>query len=497
MTTHAAIPSSIHDTLLSALADLIPGSYIAVFDNAAKLCFVSESAASTSHVALNKNIGKYLPEIISLYGKQAQEVLNTAFNTVFSGAPCQVDVIDNTLIERFSLTPITDVNSQVENVLCVVQNLTNQKRSVDAQRENETHLKMASQLAKIGYWELDVETFIFTFNDEFIEILGVTVEELGGYQVPAQKYADDFLFEEDRPLLQSETQLAVDTDDPNFSRYIEHRFKNGKGEVGYLGVRYVVEKDANGKTIKTIGANQDITERKNAEQELQNLLKKTTDQNRRLKDFSFMTSHNIRSSVANLVGLSQLLKEEPGNSEYIEMLATTVSKLDNTVKNINTLLNYENVLESESKAQCNVQQALDRFIQLNATIIKKKAVHINSQIPEDYCVYCVPAYLDSVLHNLVSNAVKYGVNELSKVIDVGVVDSPGTGIYVKDYGDGLDLDTYGHKIFKPGSRFHTNIEGQGMGLYMTKNQIESCGGSIAIESNPGGGTTFTVCFGSN
>lgn len=373
--------------------------------------------------------------------------------------------------------------------------MNEQKQSLKVMKEGEAHLKIAIQLAKIGYWELDIDTLTFTFNDLFLEILKVTPEHLGGYSIPVQRYADEFLFDEDGPMLAEETRLAVESSDPNFSRYVEHRFIDGNGKTGYLAVRFFAVKDESGRVVKTIGANQDITERKLAEQRLKELLDKTTYQNARLKDFSFMTSHNIRSSVANLVGLSQLLKDDPGNLTYIDMLGITVNELDNTVKNVSTLLNFESTSDSEARVDCNVQSVVDRFIELNAACIEEKGIHIVSLLPSELSVNYVPAYIDSVIHNLISNAIKYGTTVASTKIEVGQVEGKFPTIYVRDYGSGIDLDKYGEKIFSLGSRFHASNDGQGLGLYMTRHQIESAGGSITVESTLNVGTTFTVCFG--
>jgi signal transduction histidine kinase len=95
-----------------------------------------------------------------------------------------------------------------------------------------------------------------------------------------------------------------------------------------------------------------------------------------------------------------------------------------------------------------------------------------------------------------SNAIKYGTSEISKVIEVGVVQADSPAIYIRDFGGGIDLRRFGNQMFKPGKRFHANRDGQGLGLYMTKHQIESAGGSITVESEPNKGATFTVYFGS-
>jgi GAF domain-containing protein/PAS domain-containing protein len=119
--------------------------------------------------------------------------------------------------------------------------------------------------ARMGYWELDLASMTFTFNDEFYAMLRTTAEAEGGYLMPVERYAQKFAHPDDTHLVADETMKAIQTTDPNYNSRLEHRFYYANGEMGYLSVTISVVKDENGKTIKTRGANQDITERKRAE----------------------------------------------------------------------------------------------------------------------------------------------------------------------------------------------------------------------------------------
>lgn len=394
---------------------------------------------------------------------------------------------------EISLSPLETEDGKL--ALASIRDITERKKAEQALREREAQLTVATQLAKLGYWELDIDSFMFTFNDQFLSILKTSAEEMGGHTFPAMLYAEKFLLPEDRPMIENETRMAIESDDPGYSRYIEHRFVDAKGQIGYLAVRFFVVKNAQGRTIKTVGANQDITERKQAEQSLLKLLDTTSDQNRRLKDFSFMTSHNIRSSVANLLGLMEMIEEEPGNTDYIKMLRTCTEKLDKTIKNINELLNFEKEFDPNNKVNCNLKEVIHRVVELNNQIIEENEVDIIMTFPENLMVRSVPAYIDSIFHNLITNAIKYGITESSKKIEIGAeVSNNGTTVYVRDLGRGIDLEMYKSKLFKLGSRLHSTSNGQGLGLFMTKHQVEAMGGNISVESKIDEGTTFKVFF---
>lgn len=362
------------------------------------------------------------------------------------------------------------------------------------QLHNDTRLKIATQLANIGYWELDPESMLFTFSEQLLQILGTTSDELGGFTMPAQRYADEFMLPEDRLMIETETRLALESTDPSYSRYIEHRIIDTKGHTKHLAVRFTLHTSEDGETVYPIGANQDITDRKLAEQHVQELLLKTTEQNRRLRDFSFMTSHNMRSSVSNLVGLTELLAEEPENSQFMTMLQATVKELDSTVKNISEIINIESGREDSEKRQCYISDSVNRYLELNKALIEKKNIQVFAKFDNDLCINYFPAYLDSIIYNLMSNAIKYGTDESSKFIEIGQITREPVAIYVKDFGQGLDLKVHGERLFSLGSRFHEYEDGQGLGLYMTKHQIEAEGGRIVAESTVGKGTTFKVYF---
>lgn len=493
--TAAELSLQKHFSFLDAMAKSLPGADILVLNKQLNIEFCSCDNFYLKVISSAPTTLPTLDQLLSRYSITEASKLRSAYQAALRGEVSATDITVDENWEHHSITPVFDDHGHVVHLLCLVENVTEQRSSLRSLQESEAHLKVATQLAKIGYWELDIDSLMFTFNEQFLQILKTSKEKLGGYQISAQRYAEEFVYQEDMHMIIAETQLAIDTDDPNFSRYVEHRFINGDGEFGYLGVRYTVVKDDHGRTIKTVGANQDITERKRAEEKLKKLLHQSTDQNRRLKDFSFMTSHNIRSSVANLVGLSQMLKDDPGNLDYINMLESTVSDLDKTIGNINALLNFENLLNAQALEDYNVVTAIERFKRLNAKWIEQCSVEIETKVPDSLCVNCAPAYVDSVIHNLLSNAMKYGLSDTAKRIEIGALKSQTPGIYVKDFGQGIDLEKYGKKLFELGRRFHTDGEGQGLGLYMIKHQIESNGGQISVSSSPGQGATFTVIFG--
>ncbi len=159
----------------------------------------------------------------------------------------------------------------------VMLDITEQKQSEDALQKSQSLLSNAMDLAHMASWELDVGSGIFTFDDRFYALYGTTAEREGGYRMPAEVYAREFVYPDDRGMVGEETRKAVETRDPNYTTQIEHRIIRRDGAVRYIIVRIGITKDSEGRTIRTHGANQDITEQRLAEKELRESEKRYRD----------------------------------------------------------------------------------------------------------------------------------------------------------------------------------------------------------------------------
>jgi len=148
------------------------------------------------------------------------------------------------------------------------QEITERKRAEEALKRSEAQLSNALQTARASHWEYDVDRDVFTFNDNFYGIFRTTAAEVGGYEMSSAEYARRFCHPDDAAMVAEETRLALETADPNFSRQFEHRILYADGEVGYISVRFSIVKDSEGRTVKTYGVNQDITERKRTDEAL-------------------------------------------------------------------------------------------------------------------------------------------------------------------------------------------------------------------------------------
>lgn len=218
-------------------------------------------------------------------------------------------------------------------------------------------------------------------------------------------------------------------------------------------------------------------------------------QNNELQQFSYTVSHNLRGPVASILGLINLHRlslTEEEKEHTVRLLETSALSLESIIYDLSRIIDirhdkfsiYESVvLEQELLL---IKQSLMTFIDKNKVSIQEQFAHAD--------LFSVKAYINSILYNLVSNAIQYRSPGREPVIQISSILLDGHLVLkVKDNGLGIDLSRFRGDMFKLYKRFHTSTPGgKGLGLYLVKQQVEKLNGRIDVESSPGEGTTFSV-----
>ena len=259
--------------------------------------------------------------------------------------------------------------------------------------------------------------------------------------------------------------------------------------------RFYPVSDRHGKMKYMIGYAIDISDRKLLEEKQDVLIKQLTKTNRQLNDFSNIVAHNLRGPLGNISSIVALIEDMDDAEQQKELIGFLKPSVDSISSIFNQLIDSLHVMHDVEIefGQNNMNECMELVLKsLDLEIKHSRAAitHDFSRAPE---MYGPNKYIVSMLHNLVSNALKYRSAERAPEIVIRTRnDSGGTVLSVADNGVGIDLARHGEHLFKIGKVFHDNPDSKGFGLFMTKAQVESIGGNIWIESAAGKGTTFFI-----
>ncbi len=379
---------------------------------------------------------------------------------------------------------------QLVGLIGTFQDITNQVEAVNKSINNEKLLRTLIDNLPVNVYIKDTESRKILANKAEYEYLGYKAEE-------------EVLGKTDYELYPSESAKRSREEDlkvmsslkPIIGKETLNTTKEGK-QTSFLSSKIPLL-DHNGVAYGLVGISLDITNLKQKENELRNLINIASSQNKKLLNFAHIVSHNLRSHSANFSMLLEFLKTEADPEEKKRILSMLTDASDNlleTLDNLNDVLaiNTNNNLEkTEIKLRdkvIQVQQNLSGFLLNNQT-------RIQNTIPENLIIKSVPSYLESILINLITNAVKYKDESRPPFISI-TAEKIGkyTILSVKDNGLGIDLDKHGKKLFGMYKTFHNHKDAKGIGLYIAKNQIEAMKGKIEVNSTIGKGTEFKIFF---
>lgn len=278
---------------------------------------------------------------------------------------------------------------------------------------------------------------------------------------------------------------------------IEKRYHHKKGNLVYVILAVTAVRKINGKLSHFISQIMDISPRINIEKRLNRLLDVTTEQNDSLLNFAHIVSHNLRSHSSNLSMLSDFLRTEENEIErkkLLNMLCDASESLNETVLHLNEVVQVK-VDALDKMKRVNLYNTIRDVKKNLALLLQDKGAVCHIDIDEDLKIRGIPAYLDSIFLNLFTNSIKYSSPERTPVINIVSEHIENkTVLSFSDNGLGIDLERHGDKLFGMYKTFHRSKDAKGIGLFMTKNQIEAMNGRIEVESTLDVGTTFKLYF---
>lgn len=376
-------------------------------------------------------------------------------------------------------------------MIASMQDVTKQKEENQRLKLMETVITQAKDaviITESDTSETAIPKIIFA-NQAFSKMSGYKASEVIGQSPLLFNGANSDLKELEKLTKAIQTEQVTQIETISYKK---------NGEEYWVSFSMIPIFDRDGKLSHWISIQRDITDQKIQEKEKEQLIRELTQNNKDLKQFSYITSHNLRAPLSNLTGLLNLIEDIPIENSDLQLILNGFTKsthlLNETINDLvkvviikdNPSIQKENVLFREVFES--VFNQLNYLINLHQPIIK-----IN--LEKDSLSNINKAYLESIILNLLTNAIKYRnpSNKLKISISTKEKDDQ-TILTFEDNGIGIDIERNKDKIFGLYQRFHNYPDSKGLGLYLVKSQVETMGGTIDVQSEVNKGTKFTLTF---
>jgi PAS domain S-box-containing protein len=402
----------------------------------------------------------------------------------------------HTVWVHLTLSLIRTADGAPDYLIAVVQDINLRKRTETALRTSETLLLKAQKMAGMATWQADVAQKHFTTLSGSYALLGLPFADFSGADLMAVTHPDD-----QARMLEHWTQAVK-----GLSVY-DHEYRVVlNGDVRWFSVQAEFERDAQGRAVRALGVTHDVTERKRAEREIQQLnasleqriqarteaLKGAYDE---LESYSYAVAHDLRSPLRIINGFAQALQEDApsldaNSRQHLQRIMAASKKMGEL---IDGLLHLSKFARGDMQRQpVNLSAMATRLLEELAHDQPERQVEWS--VEPELRAQADPALMEALLQNLLHNAWKYTANEPQAQIRVFAREHGGQRHFcVSDNGAGFDMARAG-KLFQPFQRLHMPHEfsGLGIGLATARRIVQRHGGELQAHSAPGEGATF--CF---
>lgn len=319
---------------------------------------------------------------------------------------------------------------------------------------------------------------------------------LADMEQPSDTWQQVYLPAEEIALVQAAIAQAVEA---KHIYELEHRVIQADGNVGWIFSRAIPVLDEQGNITEWLGAASDVTVRKQAEQQLHAFNEQLQRANADLDTFIYTASHDLKAPISNIEGLLNMLhvllpKGLRTNTKVAPVLLRMHDAVERFARTITLLTDVSKLQAEFAQAPTPVLLApvVEDVHRDLLPLLTQTAGHLEITIADGTLLLFSEKNLRSVVYNLLSNALKYCHPSRPPRVRLSCT-REGNWQHLRVQDNGLGLNTQQQKrLFQLFQRLHTHVEGTGVGLYMVKKMVENAGGSLAVDSQPDVGTTFSI-----
>lgn len=355
-------------------------------------------------------------------------------------------------------------------------------------KESKEQIELILNSSNIGLWEIELASKKTSFNEQFKEILGYG---------NGHNFNETDFFKKIHPedLRTAQKIFTKKPDTADLKKIVQFRIKNAEGEYIHVlsSSKLLLE---SGKPVKISGVLFSINELKKKELEILKVSEELIRRNNELKKFAYITSHNLRGPVVNISVLSGMINHDildTENALIFDKIKESIYKLENTLNDLIEVVSHEKIY-THSVVKLNIVEEVNSVIHAIENQIIDSGVSFTFDLRAKEISY-PKHYFESIILNLVTNAIKYRSASRPPVIEIKSFEQDNYVVLkLSDNGIGINLSKNKSKMFGLYQRFNPEIQGKGIGLFIIKSHMDSLNGKIEVDSELGQGTTFTLYF---
>ncbi|MBU2927243.1 sensor histidine kinase [Winogradskyella psychrotolerans] len=369
------------------------------------------------------------------------------------------------------------------------------KKSLDHFNDDRKH-EIALEISNVGLWEWDIKKNKTYYSEEFKNIINFSGNELKSTPQAWRErvHPDDF----------EDYTSRINAHLVGEAELYEHEYRVLCKDGSYkwiLAKGKVIEKNTSNEPTKAIGTIIDITNIRKRKDLITKTLQVMSSENKRLQNFTHIVSHNLKTHIGNFKNILEFYDDANNESEKEELIGHLKSISESLTT---TIVDLDDIISIKSKANLNqfnehinLHHCVNKITESLTLDSTKNEVTIHNALRQDETLFSNRSYLESVFYNIISNGIKYAdPNKKSQIIIQSIHTKDTIKIMISDNGIGIDTTKFKDQLFDMYQTFHgtDRKDSRGIGLYITKTQVEALDGEIELESKLNEGTAFILTF---